>query len=226
MSTALLLDTKQFDRALVEYAAASKKDFADVCNRQMLNLAIHGLQFTKQAEAADITSLESKEWWPRYVAKIMVGRGVQKVMKAASISTRRGASAGKRFMARAYTRAQAQAASKKLIRKRLHAVRFLKFFFVKLGQAVQPYTKGKRTTGKSFNKFEVNIMPATAKHPRCDIRVAYEYQKRSSKTAKRTEQLLNNSLRYAYPAVAADMHKYIQEKANKTAKQHSGRRVA
>lgn len=226
MSTALLLDTKQFDRALVEYAAASKKDFADVCNRQMLNLAIHGLQFTKQAEAAQIASLESKSFWPKYVAKIMVGRGINKVMKAAAISRRRGAGAGKRFMARAYTRAQARAASKRLIRARLRAVRFLKFFFVRLGQAVQPFTKGRRTTGKSFAGFEMRIMPATIKRPICDIRVAYDYRKRSKRTAQRTERLLNSSLRYAYPAVAADMVQYIEKKARETAQKHSGRRVA
>lgn len=226
MSGAMYIDRSQFDAALAEYAVASKKDFADVCNRQMLNLAIHGLRLTKQAEQADIASLESKSWWPKYVAKILVGRGVNKVMKAAAKSRRAGAGAGRRFMARAYTQAQARVASKKLVRKRLRAVRFLKFFFVRLGQAVQPFTKGKRTTGKSFTGFDMAVVPATQQNPRCNVAVGYTYRKRKDKTANRTERLLNNSLRLAFPAVAADMRQYIEKKVAETARKYSAAGVA
>ena len=50
----VILDTREFDRALVQYAAASKKNFADIANRQTMNLAIQGLKLTKKAETVAV----------------------------------------------------------------------------------------------------------------------------------------------------------------------------
>ena len=229
MSFAFNIDRREFDKALKEYAAASKKDFAAICNRQMLNLAIHGVQLTKEAETSAINTLQSKDWWPKYIAKILSNKMFKsKVGGAFKKSQKAGERAQRKFMQRGYTRDQARAFSKKLIRRRLVAVSFLKFFFVSLGTAVKPYISGPALRGytRKFKDFVLRIQPATIAAPRCEIAIVYNYRVRSNRTARKTERLLNAILARAFPATAADMRKYIADKARRTAARYSGRSAA
>lgn len=226
MSFAFNIDRREFDQALKEYATASKKDFSAICNRQMLNLAIHGVQLTKEAEAGAINTLQSKDWWPKYVAKTLSNKMFKaKVGGAYKKSQKAGERAQRKFMQRGYTRDQARAFSKKLIRRRLVAVGFLKFFFVSLGSAVKPYASGPALRGYSrkFKSFLLRIRPASPSVPRCDIAVSYDYRVRSNRTARKTERLLNAILARAFPETAADMRRYIADKARRTAERYSGR---
>jgi len=229
LSFAFTIDRREFDQALKEYAAASKRDAAAICNRQMLNLAIHGVQLTKEAETDAINKLQSKEWWPKYIAKNLSKKMFEKkVTSAFKRSQKAGERAQRKFMQRGYTRDQARAFSKKLIRRRLVAVGFLKFFFVSLGSAVKPYASGPALRGYSrkFQSFLLRIRPATPSTPRCDIAVSYDYRVRSNRTARKTERLLNAILAKAFSATAADMRQYIADKARRTAARHSARSAA
>ena len=219
MMTDFRIDRSQFDKALIEYAAVSKRDRAHIVNRQMLNLAIHGLKLTKEAEASAINKLQEKEWWPKYIAKLLRRKMfMKKVATAFKASSKKGLRALSRFTTRSYTRAQAQTFSKKLIRKRLIAVRFLKFFFGSLGSAVKPVGSGPGiSAGKSFKGFILKIKKATIERPTCEIVVQYDYKRRSAKTAKKTESLLNRILNRAYPATAEDMRKYAEGKMKEAA---------
>jgi len=47
--TTMQISTSEFDRAMVEYAAASGKDFKDIVNRQLLNLSIQGGKLNQES---------------------------------------------------------------------------------------------------------------------------------------------------------------------------------
>ena len=199
MSSGMVLDMREFDRAMVQYAAASKKDFADISNRQTLNLAIQGLKLQKKTEAMSIRQVESLEWWHRYVAKALS----KKVGK--------------------YTKAQAQQFSKKLIRSRLKSVGFLKYFFAKMAQSVAPYTDRPPRKSKSFSGFNATIIPATKQRPTTQAVVSYTYRRRGDKTARSAEALLQRTLSMAVGSTVRDIMKYVDRKMGRTAKKYSAR---
>lgn len=201
MSNAFILDTTEFDGAVVQYAAASGKDFADVSNRQTLNLAIQGLKLQKKAENAEIKKLQSLDWWPKYIAKLLTAK--------------RGH----------YTRAEAIEYSAQVIRGRSKAVGFMKFFFASMAAAVAPLTGRSRGKGKDFAGFKVSIQPATSEKPITDCAVSYTYRRRGDKTAKRTEIILQSTLAQAISATIADIQSYVDRKMRVTANKYSARMI-
>jgi len=195
----MVLDTKEFDLAMIQYAAASGKDFKDIVHRQMNNLAIQGMKLQKRAERDAIKTMEGKDWWPRYVAKAL-----------------------KKVQGR-YTVAQARKFSKQLLRKRLKSVGFLKFFFVSLSRAVAPLTGKPGRKGKTFAGFKVSIVPATNRRPATSATIGYTYRKRSDKTARKAERMLGKILPVAIATTVADMKVYVDRKMGITAKKYSAR---
>lgn len=197
MSATITIDTREFDRALLEYSVASKKDFAETVNRQTKNLAIQGLMLQKEAEQSAIKAVQALEWWPKYIASILSKRGH-------------------------YTIAQARKKSASVIRSRLVAVKFLKFFFSSLAQAASKWVKGGGSgKSKSFKGFTVAFSPATPAIPESKWVVGYGYQRRSDRTARAAERLLQATLNKAVPATIADMEKYVEQKLRTTGRKHS-----
>jgi len=196
---AMTLDTSEFDRAMVQYAAASGKDFKDIVHRQMNNLAIQGIKLQKRAERSAIKTMEGKAWWPKYVAK--------------ALKKRQGS----------YTRAEAKKFSKKLLRQRLKAVGFLKFFFISLSRSVAPLTGKPGRKGKTFAGFSVSVAPATKRKPTTSATVGYTYRKRGDKTAKTAERMLGKILKMAIATTVLDIQKYVDRKMGKTARKFSAR---
>ena len=108
----LRFDFGDFNKALQEYQDATKKSNKDVVNRTMLNLGIQGIKVTKEAEASKIQSIQSMDWWPKLVAKVLVKRNAGKVMTTVNTKgVKAGARAMNKFYKRAYTHAQAVAFS-------------------------------------------------------------------------------------------------------------------
>jgi hypothetical protein len=186
---------------MIQYAAASKKDASDVSNRQLLNLSIQGLKLQKKAEASAIRTLESKDWWPKYIAKILYEK------------------------TGGYNRAQARAFSRKVILGRVVAVGFMKFFFLKMAQVVGPSTGRPARAGKAFAGFTANFQKATPSKPDAGCVVSYPYRKRTQKTALKTERLLNNALQRAIGATVRDIQIYIDGKMGKTARKYSAKGI-
>lgn len=241
MNVTMSMDWREWDKAVTEYAAATDKTLAEASNRQMLNLAIHGVGIVKKAEASAIESLEKKDFWPKVVATVLYKKaGASLMAKASSRRTKflealaiRGFMAKGRsrmvdgvreFRPQHYTREQAREFSKKLIRRRLKAVGYMRFFFVSLGDAVKPYiTSGKapKIYGKKFSSFKVSITPATESNPTCACQVSYEYKTRKDKTAKKAERLLDSALRTAIPATIKDMQAETERRMDADARRYS-----
>jgi len=75
MSVSLRLDTREFQQALKEYVAVSKKDAADACTHHLGNWALQAARLVKRGNKPAIQSLYKAEWWYRYVEKVIQKRG-------------------------------------------------------------------------------------------------------------------------------------------------------
>ena len=199
MATGMILDTKEFDLAMIQYAAASGKDFKDIVHRQLNNLAIQGVKLTERAVRAKVKEIESRPWLPRYVSKFLRARQ------------------GK------FSQADYDRTSKALIRKRLKGIGFLRSFFIKMSQTVAPLTGGKTRKGKKFAGFKISLRKATNRRPNAGVAIVYNYKQRGSETAKGADRLLNKSLQRAIGRTVLDITKYVDRKMGKTAKKYSAR---
>jgi hypothetical protein len=225
------LDFREFDKAMVDYAAASGKDFAAACNHATMNLAIQGIKHTKAAEASAIQKLKGMDWWPKYVAKVMVrqagGKAGQKLYqslwaKEEMKNHKKGAWKLDKEES-AYVR-YAKTLSGELLATRVKATRFMRFFFLSMARAVQPFADVKAMpSGKSFAGMTATAKPATRERPICHVEASYDYKKRSDKTARKAERLLYGWLEKAIPATIADMKVYVERKMAERARQFSAR---
>ena len=222
MSTGIEIDFRQFDAAMVEYAAASKKTFAESLNRQLGNLAIHAIPLAKKAEAVQIRALTDVEWWPKLIAKLMgarmgglVGGRVASRAYQSQVAWKKGDAAESKVYA-----AAAKKLSERIIRRRLGAVTFLKFFFGAMARAIT----GKRSGGgKEFAGFQVTYRPATDNSLTSFVSVGYDYRTRGDVTARRAMAILADILRRAIPLTVADMQKYIDAKMASNARRVSAK---
>jgi hypothetical protein len=226
----LKVDFGDFNKALQEYQYAFKKSNAEVCNRQMMNMGMIGKEITKEAEASKIQSIQSMDWWPKFVAKVLVKRNAGKLatkMQGAdtSKSMKSTARAMTKFYSRAYTVAQAKAFSLVLIRRRLNAIKFLKFFFSKLAKEARPFTSSAGNTGigRSFGGFQYSITPATDSKPSCSARIWYKPRYRGDKSARSAQKILDESMKATIAATAKDMRAYIVQKMTELSQKYSYR---
>jgi len=194
MANGITVDLKEFNQALVAYAAASKKEFAEVCNRQCRNLAIQGVKNSRVANKGAITSLKNETdlvWWLAWRIK----------RKSPDIKKK-----------------DAKAIAVKQLRKRQSAVSFVKAFFVSMSKAVAGTASGKSFAGMVpyFNK-------ATDSNASAEAGVKYDYKKRKGETAKRTETILNVALQKGIRSTIADMEKYIERKLGLLNQKHGAK---
>lgn len=115
MRPTIQLDTTKFNQVMREYARWNKRDWADIVNAKALDVAFRALKETPKASVSEIRQLESKEWWPKYVAK-RIAKGV---------SFRKG-KAKLNFQGEGFTRQDARQVSKAIIAARSRSVAFVK----------------------------------------------------------------------------------------------------
>lgn len=133
MTPVLTLDVWSFNQVLRRYAELSKRDWADIVNRKALQLAFETLKETPKADAAAIRELESKEWWPKYIAKRITGAGVTFKHKKATIH----------IQGRGYTRAEARQVSRKIIAARVRSTAFFKSGWLPAIRTLLPLVRDK-----------------------------------------------------------------------------------
>jgi len=197
-----VLDTREFDAALIQYAAASKKDFKDISNKRILSVAFRSMPFIKNADKKAINLLKKEKdllWW--FAWRKYIPRGMSKYD--------------------AYEKALF------LVTQRSKAVGFLKAFFLGMARAIAPYVEGasmRSSSGKGmFMGFKALVFPATTERPLAQVAIVYDYKVRSERTAKRAEKILYDALQKGFRADAADMMKYVNGKMGLTAKKYSAR---
>jgi len=117
------VDTRQFSRAMSQYLATTKRDLADATNRIAFDVSRWAIEETKRSDKQAIQSLNKKEWWPKYIAKRIGGRGV------GATFTRKGQSRRVHFQGN-FTRAQARTVSAKIIAARIRSRAFIASGFI------------------------------------------------------------------------------------------------
>jgi len=205
MSNAVTLDTREFDAALIQYAAASGKDLADISNKRVYDTALRSVKHMKKADVSAIIALKGQDkflWWLAW--RYYIPKGMSK--------------------------SEAFEAAKQVIQIRRRAISFAKSFFLKMADKMAPYVgrevrsiKGGKGSYAGFGSF---VSPATKERPVADVGITYDYAKRSDKTARGIEKLLMRALHGGMREATADMMQYVDRKMGITAKRYSARGVA
>jgi len=238
MSAGIQLETREFQRAIQEYVAATGKDSADAINRQARNFAIKCIGTTKQSKgAAAIRALKGESWWPKLIAKIMAKQAgssaASKIMQAQWAAQKRaaGLKAGKSkgaFKLDAEERSYAKMAnqlSNSVLKSRTGAISFLRFFFRVLAARMTQYSKGGSIpSGKNFPGFRQTVVPASPRKLSIRMEATYGFKKRGTGSAAGAEKELQTAMTVALPATVQDMKQYTAQQLAKRAKQYSGRK--
>jgi len=208
------LDTREFDKALAEYAAVSQKDWTDVVNRQALNVAIHAVKRVPKATRAEIrAATQGQVWWPKLIAKTL------KKKSGGPKQTRRRSKTGqRRNYERYYTQAQARAMSRRILRSRYRGISFLKSGFVHLLRDL-----GGSAAGKTFRGSRGRARKAVP-GGKPEAWLQMWWRTRNEKSRRQVERLALRPLQDAIHYVArVDMPKYIAKKMRERARRYSAR---
>ena len=200
---AMTVDLKEFDRAMVQYAAASGKDFKDISNKSVFDAALRSVGKMKKAKKSAINVLKQQEeliWW----------------------------FAWRRYIPRGMSRKEAYKKAKDIITRRSKASGFMRSFFIKMANEMRPYLPGDapvraNATRGVFAGFQATAMPATKQRPNADIKVSYIYKREKDAGARRAEVMLVGALQGGIDATTADRMKYVDRKMGRTAKKYSAR---
>ena len=66
------LDWAEWNRATLEYSAATRKTLADSQNRKMGDVALRASSFSPKADRSDIENIwQNKDWWPKLIQKVI-----------------------------------------------------------------------------------------------------------------------------------------------------------
>lgn len=211
MSAEITFDTRDFNAALIEYWAQTKKDLAYVTNRQALNVAIKAYQSTPIADESKIRALDKRSWWPKFVAKTIGKRASGGRVK---VGKRRFSIGGKRA-AGSYTRAQARRISEGLILARLKRVRFIKAGWapaIKILSALKMRMKASTADTRKIRRPAGDAVVA--------IPGATPMAMIINKSAGATK-VATTALQKAFNLAAADMRQYLRDSMLPTAKKHA-----
>lgn len=115
MKPTITLDTTPMQQVFREYARWNRRDWPELANAKGLDFLFRVMKETPKANVADIKALESKEWWPKYVAKRLTG----------GLTFRKG-KAKIHLSGKGFTRQEARQASKAIIAGRSRSVAFVK----------------------------------------------------------------------------------------------------
>jgi hypothetical protein len=202
------MDDSEFQKVMGQYINASSKDAAFAMNRTMNNLAIFGVTEAKNADKSEIESIESRNWWPRYIGMKIANyrwggdvhkRGIPQIRKNEAMYFQND-KLKKRI-------------SKQVIRSRSAAVSFMKYFFKWMSDEIRQTIPGLPSfPSKKFKGFQGYFTAATMDRPIVSISVAYEYKHRSDTSVKKAENILQSILDKIKPLLIADMRQYIARK--------------
>jgi len=219
------LSDESWHETMGDYIRVSSKDGAEAMNRTMNNFAVFGFGEAELAQKGEIERVQTLEWWPKYVAKVMKKKKAAQLVKRTEKIRAKGkqmrAATYERLVKLHYTRAEAVKASASLIRSRSVSIGFVRFFFAALSRSMREYTQGMTPQSKTFKGFDVQIKPATEAMPSVRATVNYTYRRRGEKAVQKAEEMLQGAIDRARPKLINDMRVYIASKARDTARRFS-----
>jgi hypothetical protein len=232
------LDTREFQQAMKEYVAVTKKDAAYALNRQARNLAITSAMQVKKSYSSEIKAIARETWWPKVVAAIMrkragstAAREIYQAQWAANEKAKRVAQYGKgqkRFKLDKKETSYAKEAKRigsEILGSRVKAIGFSKWFVMRAARELTKYAYKGMPSGKVFEDIKGGAVGATEKSLMVKFWSAYDFKRRSGKSASSLVSQLTQAMNYAVPIVIKDMKKYAQEQLAKRNQQYSGKRA-
>jgi len=217
----LTLDTRGFDRALVQYAAASGKDHADIVNHKLKDAAYRSIKHVRQADKTAIRALRTEYRLIAYILRRKKGNAMQTPMyfrkTKAGVKSYRGTG-------KYYTRQEAREFAKKWVGAKGRAVSFMKSWFLRAAKGMERYIRGDGVfvpPAPKFGDIALVVRPATKASPAGMFEVRYGYRKRGSKTAQGAERILYRALQRGIDEVTADIGAYVRRKVQETARKFS-----
>jgi len=215
MTAGMTIDTREFDAALIQYAAASNKDFAWASNKNLQEAVIRSIKFTKRGNKGDIEQLSQEKelaWWMAW-KKLRKGAQSKSFVKVGKVKV---------FGTMGKTEAYESAVTGILRRRARFG--FLNAYFKAASAALSKYTGNKiASAGKLASNMLTSVMPATNNNPTASLSVAYNYTKHDEKSAKQAESLLYYALQMGVNDATANMLTYVERKMNETARLFSAR---
>lgn len=245
MASGMVIDDREFQKTMVDYAAASKKDFNDIVDRTMGNLALRSAQAAKRftASKAEIRALESRDWWPKFISKVLSGGGQSlRLRRKARTSAERNVwwkdtATGQMKFGRktvSYTRgvgnqskrADKRRISKQIIRRRIATVGSFVAIYSWIASRFIP-GKVRAVGRKNYGKHLV-ATARTRKKPIAEFRIPFKSSRKipDSNDAKNVSgkvRIAEKALRAGMTFVINDMRTYIDRKMGRTAKKYSAR---
>lgn len=187
------LDTRQFQRALQEYADATKKDEADILNKAGKDVVYRAAQFTPKAKGPQIKAflLANPKLLYALTARMLKKKGI-------------GALKSPQF----------QEATQQLIRKRASSARYLTAAWARAAEAFGATFRGakfKGATGYGIKATPANLLATI-------VAIVDEPDDTHARSAEAVEIV---ALQEALDFKARDMIEYAQRKLAKTAAKHS-----
>lgn len=253
MATGMTVDLRQFDAALREYAAASRRDHAYILNKQLGNVAARASGYARAGNRADIQNLPSRKWWWAFVRKkINVSGGMaikvrRKARGAELTSTWSDPATGQlrtgRQRVTIHRMVQSVGAKKSdlkrigkaIIKRRLATWKAMRAVFgvaaLKFGVPLGRFERPKRL-------FALPHELASASRLRSSFTIPFENKKSAwpqssyghrplpTEDVATKQRIASVALQSAINFVARDMMQWAQSQLAKTAARYSGRRAA
>lgn len=189
-------DTREFERALVEYAAVSKKEWPRICDDKARDVAMHTIKMLPKAVAEDINWLEFESWWPLYISHKMnyeYGLG-------------------------AWDHEDARDMSDRILRGRRSSVAFMKGGF---GKAARALGKAKGPAGRKHDMSRASAILATVAKPVTEMTVEYESNKGLADLMGK-KKMAYGAIQRAMDIVAKDMFVYVERKMREMGRPFDG----
>jgi hypothetical protein len=251
VSEAIKLDWREWDRAMVEYSAASHKDLADASNKKLGDVALRAAQIAPRADKGKIRSTgdwHATPWWPKFIQKI-IGMGfnihTRRRVRGVTVQRMKGrvhdVDSTKEEIAAAYgartyghdrqssrSNEDARRVSKKIIGRRLATVGMFRVVFALVASKFGKGVNRVERQGRNYLTFKLatpgNLL-ASFEIPFKNSKTAWPGGTRPSPSAdvQRKVMIGYTILQRAIDIVTIDMDAYTQRKMEETARRYSAK---
>lgn len=251
MSDGITLDWREFDAALVQYTQQSHRDFADITNKKLGDVAFRAAQLSDKANKDMIRNLyQSKSWWPKFIQKVIHMQGgfnihYRRRVRKSAVNRMKGlfpdVDSTREETAAAYGQRsyggdrQAEGnykdairVSKKILKRRVNTVGMFKVIFsivaMKCGKRADRIERAGRDFVKVFNATK-DSTSAGFEVPFKNIKTPWPGGTRPSPGADVSTKvrLGYKFLQRGINFVTADMEQYTQRKMDATAQKYSAK---
>lgn len=211
---AFILKSKQFETALREYQAATKKDMAEVLNRALRNVGFRAAQFTPKKDAGMIEEeLRKEQIGLKFITKKL----------RAKIGSSYTTEKGNVRTIRRVTRKQIALKTRQFIARRKKRTGFLR-----AGWVAALINAGLKTTGLSGALIKDSKSTLGSGNKATPKRLVARlgnavWGRLTGKSAGKMRAVMQRSLQRAMDFVANDMKKYASDLLQKSAVKHSAK---